>query len=68
VATLGGYRSRWLNQAIECWAALLAQTTREVAEQFDAAQWQLLAAALRERVFDPAVSRPGLLVADALAA
>jgi hypothetical protein len=68
VATLGGYRARWLNQSIEWWSALLAQASREVAEQFDAAQWQQLAAALSERVFDPAVSRPGLLVADALTA
>jgi hypothetical protein len=68
VTTLGGYRARWLNQSIECWSALLAQASREVAEQFDETQWQLLAKALSERVFIPAVSRPGLLVADALAA
>ena len=68
VATLGGYRARWLNQSIECWSALLSHASREVAEQFDPAQWQLSAAALSERVFDPAVSRPGLLVADALGA
>jgi hypothetical protein len=68
VATLGGYRARWLNQSIECWSALLSQASREVAKQFDAAQWQLLAAALSERTFDPAVSRPGVLVADALTA
>ena len=67
VATLGGYRARWLNQSIECWAALLAQAARAVAAQFDTAQWQLLATALSERTFDPAVSQPGLLVADALA-
>ena len=66
VATLGGYRARWLNQAIECWAALLAPAARAVAEQFDAGQWQILAAALSERRFDPAVSQPGLLLADAL--
>jgi hypothetical protein len=71
-----------LNQAIECWAALLARATAENSREFHQAwqlydpernphaigldQWSLLAEALKGMRIDPEFANPGLLLATAV--
>jgi hypothetical protein len=76
-----GDTSPALNQAIECWAALLARATADNYRQFSQAdhvdmhfegklwamnEWSLLAEALKGLHFDPEFAHPGLLVAAAV--
>lgn len=51
------------NDAIACWAAVLADATRENESRFLPEEWDLLAKALAEWKLDPAEGNPG----DALA-
>jgi hypothetical protein len=71
-----------LNQAIECWAALLARATADNHRQFEQAEereirdligkpwqmneWSLLAEALKGVRFDPEFAKPGQLLAAAV--
>lgn len=60
-ATLGGYRSYPLTQAVRCWAKLMERATEEVARLFNAGCWNFLALAARgkEKEFDPEWANPG---------
>jgi hypothetical protein len=70
-----------LNQAIECWAALVARATADNAREFQQTdttlaqftneywgmdQWSLLAEVLKDMRFDPEFANPGQLLSTAI--
>jgi hypothetical protein len=74
-----GNSSPQLNQAIECWASLIARATADNAKRFQKSylesltgdyfplhEWCVLADALRERRFDPEFANPAELLATAV--
>jgi hypothetical protein len=73
-----GASSPSLNQAVECWAALLARATADNAKQFYCQfdddfggchglhDWCLLAEVLKGKRFDPDFANPGMLIATAV--
>src|SRR5947209_5888569 len=66
VAWLGGKSAFWIAQAAECWAVVLTEAGRDVAQEFSASEWELLAHGLADRQFDPAIRQPGPLIAEAV--
>jgi hypothetical protein len=66
VRLLGGYRMKYLNGAIECWAAALTRASAEVAGRLARADWLYLADVLQSVRVPPALANPGQRLADAL--
>ena len=61
---LGGYRTVTLTQAVRIAAHLLAEATSEVARMFTPAEWDLIAEALKVRVFEPEAPNPAAFLAS----
>jgi hypothetical protein len=61
---LGDVKSVELALAVRCWAKVLRVAGRDVASLFSAAEWDLIARALRGRGVEPEVSAPAALLAD----
>lgn len=64
--TLAGYTSVFFTQAIRCWAKMMEAAAVEMETAFSAAEWNYMAAACQEVVwdFDPERDRPGEAVAE----
>jgi len=65
---LCGFSSTRFNQAIRCWAQLIARQTVELAGALDGPEWWCLADALRGIEITPDIESPGKALAESLEA
>lgn len=63
---IGAYKSSPMTRAILCWTQLMAEAAPRVALVFKPEEWEAIYVATRERDFDPQISDPGPLLADAV--
>lgn len=61
-----GHRPVTYNLAIECWAMLLAEATKENEGEFNKKEWEIIAETIRPFRFDSSNSSPSASIAELL--
>ncbi len=58
-----GDSATYLNQALECWADLIARATADNAESFAPLEWAIIADVCNGTLWEPGVGNPGIMLA-----
>lgn len=61
-----GQSAPMLNQALECWAAVIARASADNSKIFDAAEWKYIADLLNGTLHEPEIGNPGELLASSV--